>query len=151
MSARYNWQEEQVGDPSSYVYEHRVRNGALVRAKNVLGLREPHLALTRYTGRTVEFDRLVNRARSSGAISPEQEEELQETDIIIAGAGNRYAAIEISITADNNDIQRARMHADILANVTGGEVTPVIITANLNEPQRIFAEDQGVTVFTMRN
>ena len=74
--------------------------------------------MTPDTGRTVELDRLVNRALSSGAISPEQEEELQETDIIIAGADNRYAAIEISITADDNDIQRARLRADILANIT---------------------------------
>ena len=151
VNNRLNRLEGQVGNLNGYIYEQRVKNAALVRARNVLGLQDPQIALTPDTGRTVELDRLVNRALSSGAISPEQEEELQETDIIIAGAGNRYAVIEISITADNNDIQRARMRADILANVTGGEVTPVIITANLNEPQRIFAEDQGVTVFTMRN
>ena len=151
MNARFNLLEGQVGNLNGYVYEQRVRNGALVRAKNILGLEDPQLALTRDTGRTVELDRLVNRALSSGVISPEQEEELQETDIIIAGAGNRHAAIEVSVTADNSDIQRARLRADILANVTGGEVTPVIITANLNEPQRLFAENQGVTIFTMRN
>ena len=151
MNARFNLLEGQVGNLSGYVYEQRVRNGALVRAKNILGLEDPQLALTRDTGRTVELDRLVNRALSSGVISPEQEEELQETDIIIAGAGNRHATIEVSVTADNSDIQRARLRADILANVTGGEVTPVIITANLNEPQRLFAENQAVTIFTMKN
>ncbi len=151
MNARFNLLEGQVGNLSGYVYEQRVRNGALVRAKNILGLEDPQLALTRDTGRTVELDRLVNRALSSGVISPEQEEELQETDIIIAGAGNRHATIEVSVTADNSDIQRARLCADILANVTGGEVTPVIITANLNEPQRLFAENQAVTIFTMKN
>jgi hypothetical protein len=151
MNARFNLLEGQVGNLNGYVYEQRVRNGALVRAKNILGLEDPQLALTRDTGRTVELDRLVNRALSSGVISPEQEEELQETDIIIAGAGNRHAAIEVSVAADNSDIQRARLRADILANVTGGEVTPVIITANLNEPQRLFAENQAVTIFTMKN
>ena len=151
MNARFNLLEGQVGNLNGYVYEQRVRNGALVRAKNILGLEDPQLALTGDTGRTVELDRLVNRALSSGVISPEQEEELQETDIIIAGAGNRHAAIEVSVTADNSDIQRARLRADILANVTGGEVTPVIITANLNEPQRLFAENQAVTIFTMKN
>ena len=151
VNARLNRLEGQVGNLNGYIYEQRVKNAALVRARNVLGLQDPRITLTRDTGRTVELDRLVNRARSSGAISPEQEEELQETDIIITGADNRHAAIEISITADNSDIQRARMRADILAKVTGGEVTPVIITTNLNEPQRIFAENQGVTVFTMRN
>ncbi len=151
MNARFNLLAGQVGNLNGYVYEQRVKNGALVRAKNILGLEDPQLALTRDTGRTVELDRLVNRALSSGVISPEQEEELQETDIIIAGAGNRHAAIEVSVTADNSDIQRARLRADILANVTGGEVTPVIITANLNEPQRLFAENQAVTIFTMKN
>ena len=151
MNARFNLLEGQVGNLNGYVYEQRVRNGALVRAKNILGLEDPQLALTRDTGRTVELDRLVNRALSSGVISPEQEEELQETDIIIAGTGNRHAAIEVSVTADNSDIQRARLRADILANVTGGEVAPVIITANLNEPQRLFAENQAVTIFTMKN
>ncbi len=151
MNARFNRLEGQIGNLNGYVYEQRVRNGALVRAKNILGLEDPQLALTRDTGRTVELDRLVNRALSSGVISPEQEEELQETDIIIAGAGNRHAAIEVSVTADNSDIQRARLRADILANVTEGEVTPVIITANLNEPQRLFAENQAVTIFTMKN
>ena len=151
VNARLNRLEGQVGNLNGYVYEQRVKNATLVRVRNVLGFQDPQLALTRDSGRTVDLDRLINRALSSGAISPGQEEELQETDIIIAGAGNRHAAIEISITADNNDIQRARLRADILAKVTGGEVTPVIITANLNEPQRIFAEDQGVTVFTMSN
>ena len=151
MNARFNLLAGQVGNLNGYVYEQRVKNGALVRAKNILGLEDPQLALTRDTGRTVELDRLVNRALSSGVISPEQEEELQETDIIIAGAGNRHATIEVSVTADNSDIQRARLRADILANVTGGEVTPVIITANLNEPQRLFAENQAVTIFTMKN
>ena len=151
MNARFNRLEGQFGNLNGYVYEQRVRNAALVRAKNVLGLQDPQLALTRDTGRTVELDRLVNRARSSGAISPGQEEELQETDIIIAGSGNRHAAIEISITSDNDDIRRARLRADILANITGGEVTPVIITSNLNEPQRVFAENQAVTIFTMKN
>ncbi len=70
MNARFNRLEGQIGNLNGYVYEQRVRNGALVRAKNLLGLEDPQLALTRDTGRTVELDRLVNRALSSRVISP---------------------------------------------------------------------------------
>ena len=42
MDARFNRLEGQVGNLAGYVYEQKVRNAALVRARNVLGLQDPN-------------------------------------------------------------------------------------------------------------
>ena len=72
--------------------------------------------------------------------------ELFETDVIITADDNRYAVIEVSITADQDDIDRARARAVILSAITEGAVTPVVITSRLNPAQ---AEAVGVTTFVM--
>ena len=53
------------------------------------------------------------------------------------------------MTADDEDIVRAKTRAGILANVTGGEVTPVVITARLNELRKAQAADAEVTTFVV--
>ena len=46
------------------------------------------------------------------------------------------------------DIRRAKDRASILADITTGEVTLAVITANLSEPQQVYADSEGVAIFT---
>ena len=59
------------------------------------------------------------------------------------------AEIEVSITADQDNIDRARTRAAILSAITEGAVTLVAITSRLNPAQSAQAEAAGVTTFVM--
>ena len=89
----------------------------------------------------------VERAVRSRVTAPERIVDLYEADLIVSANHNRHMVVEVSVTADNSDIDCARARADVLAEITGGEVTPAVFTANLNAPQRELAEAQSVEVF----
>ena len=58
-----------------------------------------------------------------------------------------YVVIEVSITAEEDDIDRARRRADFLATATGGTAAPALITANLGAVQRAQAAAREVATF----
>ena len=68
---------------------------------------------------------------------------------IIPDEGNWRAVIEISLTADQDDIDRAKTRAGVLTAITRGAVTPVVITSRLNQAQSTQAEAAGVTTFVI--
>ena len=69
--------------------------------------------------------------------------------MIISGEDNRYAVVEVSLTADRDDINRATTRAGILTAITEGAVTPVVITSRLNPTQSAQAEAAGVAAFVI--
>ena len=74
---------------------------------------------------------------------------LLEADLVISARDNRHAVIEVSITTDAEDITRARERAGVTALVTGGTVTPVVITSRLDPAQSAQADREGVRVFVI--
>ena len=68
---------------------------------------------------------------------------------IISAEDNRHAVIEISLTADQDEIDRAKARARVPAAITEGAVTPVVITSRLDQAQSAQAEAAGVTTFVM--
>ena len=88
-----------------------------------------------------DFDRYVENAEASGAITEEESDELLLLDLIIAGTrtGTRervYTGIEVSITANDDDVNRAADRVEILRKVTGGPVMAAVIATRVDEPQR---------------
>ena len=75
--------------------------------------------------------------------------DLYETDLIISDEVNRHAVFEVSLTADDSDILRARQRAGILETITGGAVIPVVITARIDDVRSEQAEEEGVMVFVI--
>ena len=84
-----------------------------------------------------------------GLVSRDGCADLFEADLIISAEDNRHAVVEVSLTADRDDIDRATTRAGIMAAVTGGTVTPVVITSRLNPTQSAQAEESGVTAFVI--
>ena len=128
-------------------YERKVRSRALARSILVLGLESPYIALTQDGAIDPRLTGTIERAVRAGRISRERMGDLYEADLIISANDNRHALIEVSVTADNDDVRRARTRADILTDITGGDVSAVVITANLRRQQARNAEAEGVTVF----
>ena len=91
----------------------------------------------------------IAQAIRNGFISQEQSEDLYDADIIISDEGNRHVVVEVSLTADQDDIVRAKRRAAILSAATGGAVTAAVITTNLNDAQRDQAAAEEVITFIM--
>ena len=128
-------------------YERDVRNKALARSMITLGFQGAYIALAQDGLTDPKLTSAIAQAVQNDSITPDGFAELFETDIIISADSNRHAVIEVSITADQDDIDRAKTRAGILAAITGGTVTPVIITSRLSPAQSAQAEAAGVTVF----
>ena len=128
-------------------YERRVRTRALVRARDILGLDDPYLALTQDGTIAPQLNSIIAQAIGNGSISREQSTDLHETDLIISDQSNRHMVVEVSLTADEDDIARAKRRADTMRAATGGTVSPVVITAILSDAQSAQAVDQEVTTF----
>ncbi len=98
-----------------------------------------------------DFDQQVESAEASEAIIEVESDELLLLDLIISGTrtGTRervYAGIEVSITANNDDVNRAADRAEMLRKVTGGPVMAAVIAARVEAPQRELATRRGVAV-----
>ena len=128
-------------------YERRVRTKALVRARDILGIENPYLALTQDGTIAPQLNSIVAQAIGNEAISREQSTDLYESDLIISDHSNRHVVGEVSLTADEEDVLRAKRRAGILRTATGGVVAPVVITAILSEAQSSQAADEDVTTF----
>ena len=147
FDARMDRMEGRLSNVEGSAYERNVRAKALFRAQHRLGLAEPYIALTQDGQAAPQLHRAISRALSSGVLSLDQSSEVYDTDLIISGADNRHVVIEVSITAGEEDINRARRRADYLAAATGGTATPAVITAVLDEAQRAQAAEQEVATF----
>ena len=145
--ARMDRMEGRLSNVEGSAYERNVRAKALFRAQHRLGLAEPYIALTQDGQAAPQLHRAISRALSSGVLSLDQSSEVYDTDLILSGADNRHVVIEVSITAGEEDISRARRRADYLALATGGTATPAVITAVLDEAQRAQAAEQEVATF----
>ena len=136
-----------MGNVEDGIYESRVRAKAVFRAQHILGLENPHIVLTQDSQPAPQLHRALSQAIRSGALSLEQSAEVYDVDLIIAGDDHRYVVIEVSITAEEDDIDRARRRADFLATATGGTAAPALITANLGAVQRAQAAARDVATF----
>ena len=73
---------------------------------------------------------LLDEAESRGLIEPEDTDELDNTDLILTADGpTDYLLAEISVTLQQEDIDRAAKRAQLLARITSRTVTPFAIGA----------------------
>jgi septal ring factor EnvC (AmiA/AmiB activator) len=150
LEGRVGTLEGRVGNLEGSDYERKVRYRILARAQRRFGLENAYLALTQNDPEAPQLSSAVARAINAGSITPEQSEDLHDTDIIISAQGNRHVAVEVSMTADEFDVERAKRRAAILRTVTDGTVTPVVITANPAGVKQDQAAEQEVAAFVIQ-
>ena len=98
-----------------------------------------------------DFDQQVESAEASGAITEDESDELLLMDLIVSGTRTGtpervYAGIEVSITANDDDVNRAAGRVEILRKVTGGPVIALVIADRVEAPQRELAARREVAV-----
>ena len=149
VSLRLNNIEGRLGNLDGGEYERRCRARALARTITELGFEGAYFALHQEGHTDSRLVSALSLALNKGVITRRRTGDLMETDIIVSSEDNRHAVFEVSITADNDDIHRARARAEILAQITDGEVTPAVITANLSDQQREQAEAEKVATYVI--
>ena len=146
---RLNTIEGRLGNLEGGQFERNVRSKAFARAIVSLGFESAYVAMNQDGLTDPRLTQSIERAIRSGAINRETVVDLYETDLIVSARDNRHLVVEVSITADHSDIQRAKARASILADITNGTAIPAVFTANLSAPQREQAEAENVSVFVV--
>ena len=73
---------------------------------------------------------LLDEAESQGIIDPRDTDELDRTDLVLTADGpTDYLLAEVSITVQQDDVDKAAERARLLAKATGRTVTPFAIGA----------------------
>ena len=94
---------------------------------------------------------LLEAAESSGVLTAAETDDLLLLDIIAAAVSRQtservYAAVEASITAGDDDINRAAERAATLRKLSNTPVTAVLVAETVSETQRQLAASRGVAV-----
>ena len=147
VDMRLNRLEGKMGNLEGNDYEHRIANRAMLRARRHFGLNNPVIAMSNYLPHSPDFDRVLTRAVQSGEISDDDMYDLYEADIIVSDDANRYVVFEVSLTVDNDDIERAARRAGVMSSISGSESMAAVATENIPEPQQSVAERMNVAVF----
>ena len=146
---RLNAIEGRLGNLEGGQYERTVRTKALARSRFTLGFAGSYVAMNQDGLTDPRLNSAIDQAIRNGFASRDGCADLFEADLIISAEDNRHAVVEVSLTANQDDIDRAKTRAGILAAITGGAVTPVVITSRLNPAQSAQAEAAGVTTFVI--
>ncbi len=149
LEGRFTRLEGRFGNFEGAQYEGMVRTKALARTHIQFGFEAPYVALHQEGLAAPSLVSAITHAIRESLVTIADSGDLFETDLIISDEENRHAVFEISLTADAHDIRRAKQRANILDTITGGGVTPVVITARIDDARSEQAEAEGVTVFVI--
>ena len=112
---RLNAIEGQIGNLQGGQYERFVRTRALARLRITLGFTGSYVALNQDGLTDPRMTSAIAQAIRAGLVTRESSADLFEADMIISGEDNRHAVVEVSFTADRDDIDRAKTRASIMA------------------------------------
>ncbi len=149
LEGRFDRLEGRFSNFEGSDYERRVQHRFLSRATLHFNLDTPHIAFSQQGHLPPGMNSIFSRAIKTGLVSPEEFQELHTIDLIIADDNNRYIACEVAMTADSDDITRAKERARILSAATNSAARPAVVTTTLNEPQRLLAVSRDVPVFVI--
>ena len=149
MEGRLDSLEGRFSNLEGNDYERRVRYRVLSRVQQYFGMADAYLALTQNDPEARELSRAITHALRNSVVSHDEVEDLHNTDIIISDPDNRHAAIEVSITASREDVERAQRRAETLGKATGGTTRAIVATVNLRDDVARQAEAAGVAVLVI--
>ena len=143
--------ENRVGDLSGAWYEQRCLRRIPSLVFNEFGLVNTAVLYGGFNPPEQQFQGRLLAARREGKISDDDFRQLMAADCLAyawdaESEAARYLAVEMSVTLDRGDIERAQERAAALGRVTAASGWGVVISANVAEPQGRQAREAGVTV-----
>ena len=135
-------------------YEFKAEKAARSLAYRYLDLSAIKVLQGARTGFNTEFASLLDDARKTGLLTPDQFQELLNLDLVFAAKRNSddadvHVVAEVSITAGDSDIERAARRAPILSAVTTHPVFPAVVSASVDDKRKARAAQQNVTVMLL--
>lgn len=153
MSSTLKSLDSRVGNLTGTRLERRVARTIRGRLRRAIGLTQCRI-LHRDWGETDDdLVDLLDDADERGAITRQEREDVLDADLIVAGAaadGQRaYAVIEIGVTVDNLDVNRAARRARTVAKATDAECTAIVAGSAIPDAERARAARAGAAVITV--
>ncbi len=147
--------EGRVGNLRGGTYQHRVTRFITNTANHKLDMRDVRVMWSEYTPHSDELSLRILDAEDRGIITVEQGQNLGETDIVLTGRrrtdrAETCAVVEISVTIDQSDINRAVDRARTFALIMQQPVTPVVIGDSITARTGQHAEEAGVAVVIVK-
>ena len=145
------WLDNRLADFAGEGYAQRCLRRFPSLVFNQFGLVNTAVLYGGLNGSEPQFQGRMVAARREGKISDWDFRQLMAADCLAyawdaEAEAARYLAVEMSVTLDLSDIERARERAAALGRVTEGAGWGVVISANVAEPQEGQAREAGVTV-----
>ncbi len=153
MDRRFDRIDGRLDNALGANYETKVRRNIGSIAGQFLQMRQVKI-LGPESPRDRRLEETIDQAEQNGSITQPAYHDLWQLDLIIHGIhspGNTplLAAIEISITAGDDDIERAASRRDTLKQAIGETpVIPVVIAANMDQERQSLADRLKVTIIT---
>ena len=131
---------------SDYERKAARRAGRLVR--RYLGIEDMRVIYAVTLPDNNQLPEILDRAVGVGRINVSEADELEEVDIVMRSP-SEYAVAEVSVTLDENDVQRAHERAGLLAKATTEPVRAVVIGAHALDSASQFAATNNVAVMIL--
>ena len=143
-----------IGNLLGAEYERKIGNNIHSIVGQHLNIRRARVLKGIKAFDEIPFFDLIDNAEDRGAINQQQRMNAGSIDIFVQGIeypeqSTVYAALEVSVTVGDNDIQRAEDRAHILRSATGEPTLPVVIGANIDEERQELAAERGVTLIAI--
>ena len=143
--------KDDVGNLKGSDMERRAQDSILNIAKDELGLTRGRVLMSCVREIDPQLLADAERAEAQGLVTEDEIDNLLVADIIIRARRTSdkqyvYAAIEVSRTIHDHDINRAYNRARTLAAITGEEVIAVALGGIIQPRQQALADEQGVQV-----
>ena len=157
--ARLNVGQQRMGGELSSLsgsqYQRHVTEIGKRLVRREMGVHDPRLLHGDLTFGKREAERIGDEAEAKGLITEDENDELLLSDVILVGMDEvgqpLQALLEVSLTVQKNDIERAETRARILERATGIRTLAGVVGETVPEEERTRAQERGVTCFTVQS
>ena len=136
-------------------YQRHVTEIGKRLVRREMGVHDPRLLHGDLTFGKREAERIGDEAEAKGLITEDENDELLLSDVILVGVDEvgqpLQALLEVSLTVQRNDIERAEARARILEKATGIRTLAGVVGETVPEEERTRAQERGVTCFTVQS
>ena len=145
--------ESRVGNLTGSRYERRVARNIRGILRRSVRLSQAQILHRDWAETDDDLIDLLDAADDRGAITRREREDVLDADIITAGVnpdGQRaYAVIEIGVTTESVDVNRAARRARTIAKATGAECSAVVVGREIPAAEQARATRAGVALVTV--
>ena len=145
--------ESRVGNLTGSRYERRVARNIRGILRRSVRLSQAQILHRDWAETDDDLIDLLDEADDRGAITRREREDVLDADIITAGVdpdGQRaYAVIEIGVTTESVDVNRAARRARTIAKATGAECSAVVVGREIPAAEQARATRAGVALVTV--